>query len=225
MYLEVLKELFEANKNEENATPMTAYMKNHFSFLGIKTPERRRLLEQFYCNTDILNLEELPLTFLQGAWNLPEREYQYAVLSMMVRRPRWILPEHVPWIEELITTKSWWDTVDTIATNIVGELFARESHLLDLYIPVWRNHENLWLRRTALLFQLKYKGETNADLLYGLIRDNKDHKDFFIRKAIGWALREYSKTDPESVEAFIRSEDLSPLSVREGMKHIIRERA
>lgn len=224
MYLDTLQKLFESHRNDENAVPMAAYMKNHFPFLGIKTPERKVLLKQFYLETAILSEERLPKDFLQEVWSLPEREYQYAVLGMIMRRPRWLLPEHVPWLEELITTKSWWDTVDTIASNIIGELFLREPQLIDTYIPKWKNHENLWLRRTTILFQLKYKQKTDVDLLFHLIRINREDKDFFIRKAIGWALREYSKTDPAIVEEFIKREKLSTLSEREGMKHIDRER-
>ncbi|MCD8509439.1 MAG: DNA alkylation repair protein [Bacillus sp. (in: Bacteria)] len=224
MYVEALQKLFESQRNEDNAIPMVAYMKNHFPFLGIKTPERKRLLKQFYLETNLLSEERLPQDFLQEVWSLPEREYQYAVLGIIMRRPRWLLPEHTPWLTELITTKSWWDTVDTLASNIVGELFFWEPQLIDTYIPRWKSHDNLWLRRTVILFQLKYKQKTDVDLLFHLIHINKEDEDFFIRKAIGWALREYSKTDPTAVEEFIHKEKLSTLSVREGMKHIDRER-
>ncbi|MBU9724285.1 MULTISPECIES: DNA alkylation repair protein [Bacillaceae] len=224
-YTEELEALFSAHKVEENIPTMKAYMKNQFEFLGIKTPERNALLKQFFKETSILEEKVLPIAFLQEVWKKPEREYQYVVLGILGHRPQWLHANEVPFLIDLIVTKSWWDTVDTIAGGIVGELFSREPQFIEQYIPDWEQHENLWLRRTAILFQLKYKGNTDQDLLFHVIKVNKDQTDFFIRKGIGWALREYSKTNPAAVEAFIsENDDLSPLSIREGLKHIKRER-
>ena len=225
MYKETLTELFEEKKNKDNAAQMSKYMKFHFPFLGIKSPDTKLLLREFFKKTNILKEEKLPEAFFREVWELPEREFQYAVLTMLVRRPKWLTSEDMEFVEELITTKSWWDTVDTTASNIVGELFLREPLLVHKHIPVWKSHENMWLRRTAILFQLKYKAETDEELLFHIIRLNMADREFFIRKAIGWALREYSKTKPEVVKAFIEEESakLSNLSIREGMKHIKKE--
>ncbi|MFA9556427.1 DNA alkylation repair protein [Evansella sp. AB-rgal1] len=224
MYKDTLIQIFSEGINEENRIPMENYMKNKFPFLGIKTPQRKELLKKFYDETGILKEEELPLESLKEIWSLPEREFQYAVLSILVKKTKWIVPEHMSWLEELVITKSWWDTVDTIAPNIVGHLFSREPDLITKYIPFWKNNENFWLRRSAILFQLKYKEKTDVDLLFHIIEVNKYETEFFIRKAIGWALREYSKTDAEIVEKFILSNQLSTLSAKEGMKHIERVR-
>jgi 3-methyladenine DNA glycosylase AlkD len=122
-------------------------------------------------------------------------------------------------LERLITTKSWWDSVDSIAP-LVGELARKYPELVEENINHWSKHDNYWLRRASILFQLKYKDETNEALLYDYMVKNADSKEFFIQKAIGWALREYSKTNPKSVKAFIEGNQLAPLSIREGSKYL-----
>ncbi|WP_096185941.1 DNA alkylation repair protein [Evansella halocellulosilytica] len=223
MYVKNLRERLENEANRETAIPMEKYMKNHFQFLGIKSPQLKGQLKQFFNETDILKVEPFPIQVINQLWELPEREYQYAALNILHRRRKELHRDHIRLLEKLITTKSWWDTVDTLASNIVGPLFLRERELIETYILSWQTSENMWLRRTAILHQLKYKEMTNADRLFQIIRLNRHDKEFFIQKAIGWALREYSKTNPASVEAFIKSEDLSKLSIREGMKHLKKE--
>src|SRR5699024_9475553 len=102
---------------------------------------------------------------------------------------------HITLIEHIITTKSWWDTVDAIATHLVGELFAKYPHLITEKGDNWLRLENIWLQRSMILFQLKYKEKTNEDLLYSIIKQLKHIDEFFIQKAIGWSLREHSKTN------------------------------
>lgn len=118
-------------------------------------------------------------------------------------------------MEWLISTKSWWDTVDAIAPKPVGKIAASYPEVIEETLDGWAVHENMWLRRAAILFQLKYKEKTDDALLYRYILKNADSKEFFIQKAIGWALREYSKTNPASVKEFIENHKLAPLSVRE----------
>lgn len=220
MYSEKLIEIFSEQQDEAQAKPMGKYMKHHFLFLGIKTPERKVLLRKFYEETGILNESELPLTFIQECWSLSYREYHYAVLSVLARRPKWLNEGHVPLLKELVTTNSWWDSVDTLASNIIGPFF-RDRHPLAIQVTEeWKTDENLWLRRAAILYQLKYKLDTDEELLYEIIRLNRKDNQFFIQKAIGWALREYSKTNPDSVKRFIEETDLARLSVREGLKYI-----
>ncbi|UCZ53096.1 DNA alkylation repair protein [Bacillus shivajii] len=223
MYVKKLKERLEPHANKENARPMEKYMKNHFPFLGIKSPELKQHLKAFFHETGILKEKEIKIEVIEELWNLPEREYQYAALNILYRKRKLLHDNHVPLLQTLVTTKSWWDTVDTIASNIIGSLFLKESELNDMYVPLWSSHENLWLRRTAILYQLKYKEQTDAKRLFQVIQLNSHSDEFFIQKAIGWALREYSKTAPETVESFIEKEQLSKLSVREGLKHIKRE--
>ena len=149
---------------------------------------------------------------------MPYREYQYTALEFLTKRKRYLTPDTIPLLEMLITTKSWWDTVDGLAANQVGGVIARFPHIRDQHIGRWRAQENIWLRRTTLLFQLRCKEQTDADLLYALIADNLADKEFFIQKAIGWALREYSKSDPTAVQQFVARTDLSPLAHREALK-------
>jgi 3-methyladenine DNA glycosylase AlkD len=126
--------------------------------------------------------------------------------------------DHVPLLERLITTKSWWDTIDGLASHAIGELFLRYPDARDGTVARWRSSDNFWLRRTTLLFQLGYKDKTDEALLFSLIEENLDSKEFFIQKAIGWILREYSKTAPNVVQDYVAKTALAPLSEREALK-------
>jgi 3-methyladenine DNA glycosylase AlkD len=120
----------------------------------------------------------------------------------------------------MIVTKSWWDTVDTVSGGALGVHFRRFPEVREKYLPSWRASENFWLRRAAILFQLNYKKETDFALLAAIIRENLGSKEFFINKAIGWALRQYARVDPQAVREFVNSTSLHPLSRREAMKHL-----
>lgn len=216
--LEILTKLYEEQKNEENAEPMKKYMKDHFPFLGIKSPLRKVLERQFFKETEILK-EPFNKGFVLALWEKDEREYQYTAITYIGKFIKNLQKEHMPFLEGLITTKSWWDSVDSIAP-IVGEIAKRHPEVIEETINKWSVHDNMWLRRTAILFQLKYKVQTNETILYQYIVENAESKEFFIQKAIGWALREYSKTNPASVKSFIEGNTLAPLSVREGSKYL-----
>ncbi|ULT59985.1 DNA alkylation repair protein [Neobacillus drentensis] len=215
----VLTKLFEENRNEDNAGPMQNYMKGHFSFLGIKSPLRKDLEKKFFQETGLL-LEPFNKEFIEELWNKEEREYQYTALTYMEKSLKKLQKSDLPFMEWLITTKSWWDTVDAIAPKPVGNIAEKFPDVIEETIDGWAIHENIWLRRAAILFQLKYKKKTNENLLYRYILKNAERKEFFIQKAIGWALREYSKTNPASVKKFIEGHKLAPLSVREGSKYL-----
>lgn len=217
--IQLLVDLFEQNRNQEKAIPMEKYMKNYFPFLGIKTPERNQLMKQFYAESGILK-EDFQPDFVRILWKKAEREYQYAALDYISKTLKKLDKDHLPLMEHLITTKSWWDTVDMLAQKPVGTIAAKFPEVIPETIEDYAYGKHLWLRRTAILFQLKYKERTDEALLYRYIQQNKDSKEFFIQKAIGWALREYSKTNPASVKAFIESTTLPNLSVREGSKYL-----
>lgn len=216
--IEKLTTLFEENRNDENAVPMKKYMKDHFPFLGIKSPLRKELEKQFFKETEIIKMP-FDKDFVKGLWDKDEREYHYTAITYIGKFIKKLPKDVVPFFEELITTKSWWDSVDSIAP-LVGELARKYPEIIEETIDGWAVDDNFWLRRSAILFQLKYKQQTNEDLLYDYIGKNADSKEFFIQKAIGWALREYSKTNPVSVKAFIEGNRLAPLSVREGSKYV-----
>ena len=216
-YLQQLIELFEQNANPETAAPMKKYMRNQFEFLGIKTPQRRELVKTFIAEQSLPPMDNLG-EIIRQLWELPEREYQYTAIGLLDRYQKKLTPDHVPLLEHLIVTKSWWDTVDGLAGNQVGRLFMSYPKIRDEHIGRWRNSDNFWLRRTTILFQLGYKANTDNALLFDLIRENLDSSEFFIQKAIGWALREYSKSNAQSVINFVAQTDLPPLSHREALK-------
>lgn len=217
--MERLTNLFEQHRNRAAAEPMKKYMKDHFSFLGIKSPLRKELERQFFNETGILK-EPFNKEFVLALWEKDEREYQYTGLVYMEKSLKKLQKVDLVLMEGLMTTKSWWDTVDAISPKPVGEIAKRFPEVIGETINAWAGHDNMWLRRAALLFQLKYKQETKEEFLYHYIRQNADSKEFFIQKAIGWALREYSKTNPASVKHFIEGNQLAPLSIREGSKYL-----
>lgn len=217
--LEGLSILFEKNRDREKAIPMEKYMKNNFKFLGIKTPERRALMKHFFAETGLLRLD-FQHAFVEGLWEKEEREYQYAALDYINKSLKLLTKEDLSLFEKLITLKSWWDTVDSLAPNAVGQIAKDYPEVRMEVIENWAYGDHLWLCRASILFQLKYEGMTEEERLYRYIVQNSTSREFFIQKAIGWALREYSKTNPESVRRFIHEQELPKLSVREGSKYI-----
>jgi 3-methyladenine DNA glycosylase AlkD len=216
-YLVPLQAAFEQQADPAAAGPMKAYMRGQFEFLGLKSPPRRALLKAFWAEHGLPPLEQLP-AIARELWAWPEREYQYTAVELLDKQQRRLTGDYVPLLEELIVTKSWWDTVDALAAHNVGKLFARYPDLRDPTIGRWRGSDNIWLRRTTLLFQLNYKDKTDADLLMALIRENLGSSEFFVNKAIGWALRQYSRQDAAAVQRFVAETALAPLSRREALK-------
>jgi 3-methyladenine DNA glycosylase AlkD len=203
------------------ALQMEAYMRNQYTFLGIKTPERNRLTKAFWLEHGIPVGDEL-LAVVQQLWQLPEREYQNVAMTFLEKHSKHAEKSDIDVFENLITTKSWWDTVDYLAAHTMGDHLTKYPELIPDYAGRWIVSEDLWLRRTAILYQLGYKNRTDVDRLFDNIIHCKDEKEFFIRKAIGWALREYSKTDEEAVRRFVADTSLSPLSKREALKYVYR---
>ncbi|MDW8802497.1 DNA alkylation repair protein [Clostridium sp. A1-XYC3] len=211
-------EIFYRNKSEENALPMSAYMKNQFPFLGLKRPKRNELQKAFI--KEAKKKKEIDWDFVFKCWALPEREFQYLAADYLVAMKDYMLDTEIEKIEKLIVTKSWWDAADILAPKVVGELCSKYPYLIEEYIMKWCINDNIWLRRTSLLFQLKYKEKTDTELLEKIILENKDTKEFFVNKAIGWILREFSKTNKEWVKSFIDNNTLHPLSAKEGSKYL-----
>lgn len=218
-YVASLKTLFEQNANPVQALPMKKYMRDQFEYLGIKTPENVALQKEFFEKFGFPSLSELDAV-LRDLWSLPQREFQYVAVGLLGRFNQEIPVKFIKTIEYLIVTKSWWDTVDSIAGGTVGVHFRRFPEVREKYLAKWRASDNFWLRRAAILFQLNYKQETDFDLLCEIIRENLGSKEFFINKAIGWSLRQYARVDPKAVKKFVKATPLHPLSRREAMKHL-----
>lgn len=215
-YSKDLMVFFRQHQNDENRPAMEAYMQNKFTFLGIKAPERNNLLKQFR----MINGEPPNLNSIQDIWDLKEREFQYIALAFLDRQHKKAEIERIKLYEQLVVEKSWWDTVDTIAGRLISFHFLKYPELIDEYANKWINDQNMWLNRVALLFQMKFKEKTDQERLFRYCKSMSQSKEFFIQKAIGWALREYSYIDPTAVEFFINQTELSPLSRREGLKQI-----
>ncbi|HET6822511.1 MAG TPA: DNA alkylation repair protein [Anaerolineales bacterium] len=217
-YVTSLRTLFEQNENLAQAAPMKKYMRDQFEYLGIKSPQVKALFRQAIQENGLPSLEELDRV-VRELWDLPQREYQYLAISLMERLEKKLPSNAIKTLEYMIVHKSWWDTVDNIS-HIVGIHFKRYPEVREKYLPKWRASDNFWLRRTAILFQLDYKEETNFDLLREIIQENLGSTEFFINKAIGWALRQYARIDSNAVKKFVKSTPLHPLSRREAMKHL-----
>ena len=219
-YVRSLKELFEKNANPANAAPMKKYMRDQFEYLGIKSPQFKVLQSEFIKQHGLPPTEDLDV-IVRELWSLPQREFQYLAVSLIGKMEKQLGEEFIVTLEHLITHKSWWDTVDTLAGHPVGVMFKRYPKVKAKYLKKWRKSENFWLRRTTLLFQLGYKTDTDFNLLCDLVRENLGSDEFFINKAIGWALRQYAWTNPTAVKKFVKAtKELHPLSRREALKNV-----
>ena len=208
---------FAKHQDPERAVGMAAYMRDRFAFFGIQKPQRVEILRA--ADDGLAPPDERDVTAVaRGCWKRAEREFQYAG-SWYARRHAAVLGrDFLDVTEHLITTKSWWDTVDEIASHLVGDLVLRFP-VLRRRMDAWSRSPNIWLARTAIIHQLRYRSRTDAERLFAYCARRAPETEFFIRKAIGWALREYSKTDAQAVERFLNENDarLSGLSKREAM--------
>ena len=217
------EQTFRGLANPANAPGMKAYMKNHFEFLGIKTPERRAAFKPYLAELKAdLKTNGVDEDFVNRSWALPEREFHYNACDYL-RTPavrKALEPDAVPWLRSLIETNSWWDSIDNL-DSVIGDIALRNPEL-DALMLEWAQDENMWVRRVAIDHQRPRKKDTNTELLEQIIVLNFGSKEFFINKAIGWSLREYAKTDPDWVRDFVarHEADMAPLSVREAMKHL-----
>lgn len=209
--------VFKAAADKKNALAMSRYMKNKFPFYGIKSPLRAELSAEFF-----IRFKELDqVSWREVVWELwceDERELQYLSMELLFRRKKDYQPTDILLFERLILTKSWWDTVDFLSSSVLGAYFKKYPGKVQAITRRWMANDSFWLHRSCLLFQLKYRDSTNADLLYEFCRRLAGEKEFFIRKGIGWALRQYSKYDPESVKSFVLEHPLSPLSRKEALR-------
>ena len=216
-----LVKTFTAASNHEHALAMQAYMKGKFPFLGVKAPERNVLYKNWKAHylRDLSTSQKMEI--VQRLWELPEREYAYLAIEILTTRKKAeYCIEDLVVLEHLIVTNSWWDTVDLIASNAVGVYFSLFPAQIPLITRRWMASGNIWLQRTCLLFQLKYRHNTDFELLKEFIIEVKEINEFFLQKAIGWSLRQYSKTNKIAVLNFIAEIKLTGLARREASKYL-----
>ncbi len=216
-FVEILESL-KAVANPQKAPWMKAYMRDQFEYLGVQSTASKQVFSQLLPKHN--SAEEIDWGFVDACWADPNRELQYAALSYLGRNERLLDATHLPRLRELILNKSWWDTIDTIV-HLVGAIVQRHPELKDLMVE-WSLDENMWIRRTAIEHQLSLKMKTDTDLLEVILVNNFGSKEFFINKAIGWALRDYAWVNPNWVRDFIERHRsrMAPLSIREGGKHL-----
>ena len=208
----------EAAKDPEKAGPMEAYMRYQFPFLGIAGPERNALYRKYFLRAKKTKM--IDWDFVDTCWEKEPREYQYVAANYLKAMQSYLTKDDLPKLERLVVTKSWWDTVD-ILDRVVGSLVANHPELEEVILK-WSLSDNIWLRRVAIDHQLLRKEKTNVQLMEKILVNNLDQTEFFINKAIGWALRDYSKTNPEWVARFIEQNKkrMSELSIREASKYL-----
>lgn len=208
---------FKQHSNPDIAKKQSAYLKDKFELFGIPTPLRKEIQKPFLMKVNLPPKEEL--TFIMtDLWKKPQREFQYFALDLHRKYVKRLEREDIKLLELMIVEKSWWDTVDLIASNLVGGYFKLFPEQIKSTTDSWMNSENIWLQRSCLLFQLKYKDKIDTELLTRFIQPLLGSNEFFINKAIGWILREYTRTNPDWVINFVGSHELSNLSKREALK-------
>ncbi|WP_399882528.1 DNA alkylation repair protein [Streptomyces sp. BBFR51] len=218
--LERLTVVYAAEADPERAVEIRAYMRDVAPFLGLTSPVRRALSRTVLEGVPRPSESDCTAIALR-CWRLPEREYHYFAVDFLRRHVTHCSSGFLPVVRHLLTTVPWWDTVDLLAAHVVGALVTADRGLT-ADMDAWIGDEDLWLVRAALLHQLRYRERTDTDRLFGYCLRQSDHGDFFVRKAIGWCLREYAKTAPDAVRAFVAEHRtrLAPLSVREALRTI-----
>ncbi|WP_251547342.1 DNA alkylation repair protein [Limosilactobacillus caecicola] len=218
MQVRELKERFAAVANPELAKQMAAYLKGQFHFYGCQSATRQRVYRRELLAEK--KREKIDWQFLNQAWAEPHREFQYVVCDYLITLKQFVTFDDLPRIEKFVRSKQWWDTIDSLIKPI-GEVGLHDRRVGKLMLQ-WSLDPDIWVRRVAIEHQLLRKDKMDIDLLAKVIENNLDRREFFINKAIGWALRDYSKTNPRWVQQFITThrDAMAPLSIREGSKYL-----
>lgn len=218
-YLIEIKKIYSANADVENAKGAKAYLLNQFEFFGIKTPLRRKICKAFYATHPIKDHAMLT-ALVKASFAEPQRELHYFAIELLGYHKKLWCKQNIPLIEWMITHNSWWDSVDSTNSFVISKYFLEFPEAIEPTTLKWNHSKNKWLQRMSLLFQLLYKDKTDTALLSQYIEHTQLEEDFFIRKAIGWALRAYAYTDPIWVKHFVKTHpSLSSLSKKEALKH------
>lgn len=218
-FLDGLKQIFNEYYHAANAAAQKAYMLNQFEHMGIVAAKRRKLCKEYFKTGASLSRFEVEM-IVKECFRQPEREFQYAGVELLVFYKKNWQEATIELIEYCILTKSWWDSVDHVASECLGNYFRLFPKKIKPVTNKWNQSDNIWLQRSSIMFQKSFKQQTDTDLLSKYILYLKGSDEFFIRKAIGWALREYAKTNPDWVKKFVHSSKLHSLSEREALKHL-----
>ena len=202
----------------EKKIPMERYMKNLFSYIGVTSPNRNEAMKVFHTAWTPSSNAEL-INWVKLLWSAEKREFQYVAMETFFKHKKLWLESDIQTIEMMMTHKSWWDSIDFIAASIVGEYFKKYPSTFEKTMQKWIESPNMWVNRTAIICQLKYREKTNTEWLKNAIIPHLESKEFFHQKAIGWALRQYARTNLEWVVEFVNNHTLKPLSRREAFKH------
>ena len=218
-YITELELAFKAEANPEIAAAQKQYVRGQFNYIGLKSPERRAAQKPFLVKK-YLPKKEVALLICLALWKLPERDYKYFVIDFLFLYKKEFKKDDIQLFETLILHDSWWDTIDPLATKLIGEYFKLYPKETNKLCNKWLLSNNIWLQRSAIIFQLHYKDKTDTDLLGRLITALQPSKEFFLNKAAGWALRQYSRTNPEWVITFVQNTSLSNLCKKEALRLI-----
>ena len=216
-----IKEALRKEGNPIRIPQMEAYMRNQFPFYGVMSTQRKELLKALKKeHLEVLDSNE-KRALIQLLWEEEHRECQLVALDWLMQwKPKEFTASDIDLFEWLITTKSWWDTVDGIAPNVVGKYARIFPEQMKETLHRWESHDSFWIRRACLIFQLRYRQETDLELLQYFINKFNPDREFFIQKAIGWSLREVSKWNPTWVARVVEEEQLTGLAKREASKYI-----
>ena len=219
MKIKEFRTAFEQASDPQKGRQMQAYLKDQFLFYGLQAAERRKIQTMLFRSFHARK-EPLDLNFVQDCWQEEKREFQYLAIDYLRMKEKELKADHLPFLVELIEMKSWWDTVDMLAAASVGSILKGREDLIKQYADAWIQSDNFWLQRTAILYQLKYKEKIDFVRLKRYCLQLQTDKEFFIRKAIGWILREASKRNPEEVKDILQAGSFSALTVREASKYL-----
>lgn len=208
----------------QKALAMRRYMKSAIPYHGVPAPLQRQVFRRLFADLEFSDSESWKAFVLHIWRNARFREEMYAAIALceLKKADAFQTPDVLPIYEEIIVTGAWWDVVDTIASHCVGKLLRRHPGRIGRTMRSWSRSPNMWKRRTAIICQLGFRKETDLQLLYACIEPSLDSKEFFLRKAIGWALRQYAWTDPKEVQRYVRAQEgrLSTLSRREALRNV-----
>jgi 3-methyladenine DNA glycosylase AlkD len=211
----------EAVADHTKAARMAAYMKTDMAFYGVQKADRKRILREVLRRFPVANRTEYR-SQVSALWHRPHREEKYLAIAVARAYPRYVTLSGVPLYREMLVEGAWWDFVDEIAIHLIGAVLVGQRREMTPLVSAWIDDRDLWLRRTSIICQVGKKDETDESLLFAACSGRVHEKEFFIRKAIGWALRDHARTAPESVRRFVieHRDQMSGLSFREATKHL-----